>query len=334
MILYKKVLLKYPKPNTLVLEGKAGGDNYFYVSKATYNQAAMLNTGYSSVEDLARAIGVIGKLWIVTEYVKAFPEPLNVLVPFVLLHKNLRQTISVEYICSILHQMSTVINFVSYTRVPADIRANFDISEELIDDYTTAVDLVDDETTLAESTVHEIVRSIISEIGIKEDLTGICKITSLIDAQLDYMRELTEKLAKFEPKPVIVEQPVGHPTRFELGGPDDNYGVKDNGDENFGVRELGSDLDDDYGVKERGNRIILSEVPETTSIVETPKVEDENHNPCTDIDWGALMSKAEDEVEEKQQKAAEEEQLKKEEATVVKEDDPLAAIVAKLGGGL
>lgn len=165
MILYKKEPLPLQMRNMILLDDNSTG-GVVYVSKATYDQALMLWSRFEGDVNALFAFYKVNEtvwksvdgLYEVMKKVKSeFPEPLNILAPFLKLlatNKGLDwANMENEMIYGILHQISQLIDFNATTLVPAEVAAKISIPTVLLKGYQQSWD--DLTLTLKDRTVYQ-----------------------------------------------------------------------------------------------------------------------------------------------------------------------------------
>jgi hypothetical protein len=153
MILYKKEPYRLQMKNIMLLDD-VESKGCVYVSKATYDQALMLQSRFDG--DTQRVINAIktkkteiyitnaGLRSTIEKMAKTMPEPINMLAPF-LMYCAQNQGLewdaeNREMAYGILHQLSQLIDFNATTLVPVEIRTNLTIPTALLKQYEASWD--------------------------------------------------------------------------------------------------------------------------------------------------------------------------------------------------
>lgn len=134
MILYSKELIEgFSKPNTMILEGKAGDGSpeFFYVDKSTYEKAYYLYIKFDNVwKELCQNIQPMGLNDIYKDYgyflYKRLPQPINSLAPLLyLIKKDILVEVAtddVETLTGMLHCVTSTIDVKQLIKLNDDMK--------------------------------------------------------------------------------------------------------------------------------------------------------------------------------------------------------------------
>lgn len=195
MILFSKEELKLSQQNIVMLEIEDDA-GFIYMSLNTYNQAILLNDRFETETVLInRTLGVNSEASHNAKAMDYFfnvaPEPLHILTPFLgLVKESVTLDEDMEQLCGVLHQMSMVIDFNEFTKVPADIRAQAEFSKSMVMGYKNSW-----EDMIRKLKVNELDKGTITLDFVKE----------IVEAIVPAMSSLQQPVYMTQP---VIQQPV------------------------------------------------------------------------------------------------------------------------------
>lgn len=140
----------------LELEDESG---YIYISKEPYDQATILNDRYECDYEL-----ILKKLVDSTPHKEAIdfyyenaPEPVSMLAPYLaLIREDIKLELSMECLTGVLHQLSQVISFSEFIKVPKEVRADVNFSKVFINKFKTSWETLESKLTVTEVDIENI----------------------------------------------------------------------------------------------------------------------------------------------------------------------------------
>lgn len=124
MILFKEIKMYFEDYRVIRVYGEHDGKPfYMYVSKDVFQQAVILFDWYQGdIQEVLNALEVEHKnIKAIEQFFEIAPEPLNILGAY-LVYAPEMENFDFEVACGYLHQMSKLIDFNEFSKLPTDVR--------------------------------------------------------------------------------------------------------------------------------------------------------------------------------------------------------------------
>lgn len=134
MILYKEGQINFLQQECFGLEFE-DSDAMLYVSRGTYSQAVLLDDRFEGeITTLSNKLEVpVERKGVVKFFYENAPEPISILAPFLgLVKEEIELHEDIRELCGVLHQMSMAIDFDTFVKVPADVRADVSFGKKML----------------------------------------------------------------------------------------------------------------------------------------------------------------------------------------------------------
>lgn len=187
MILFKKEIGKILQGNTIMLDVDDIGT--VIVNRSVYDQMLLLSDRFegelSYLNKIINADSDNHKAEI-KYFFETAPEPINMLAPFLgLVGENIEIGCDFEKICGILHQMSSIINFNEFVKVPIEIRADVTFTKRELLRYKDSWESLEEKLILAEVDVDNIkldtIEAVLKRVGIGVSVTVPATVASEVE---------------------------------------------------------------------------------------------------------------------------------------------------------
>ena len=171
MILYKKENISLLQQNIIMLEYENSNsmipDGFIYVSQSTYDEALLLFDRFEGESGiLKKVLNVTNHIDAIKFFHKYAPKPISILAPFLgLIREDIELKEDIEMLCGMLHQMSQIINFNSFTKVPLDVRADIVFTKSMLNNYKKSWEDLELRINMAEVNKESLTVDMIKKIG-------------------------------------------------------------------------------------------------------------------------------------------------------------------------
>ncbi|MCI9050356.1 MAG: hypothetical protein HFI05_00290 [Lachnospiraceae bacterium] len=215
MILYKKENISLLQQNIIMLEYENSNsmipDGFIYVSQSTYDEALLLFDRFEGESGiLKKVLNVTNHIDAIKFFHKYAPKPISILAPFLgLIREDIELKEDIEMLCGMLHQMSQIINFNSFTKVPLDVRADIVFTKSMLNNYKKSWEDLELRINMAEvnkesltvdmikTIVGEIAETVIEKLSMKTNMQSAIAQTNKLsteDKNLDSNNYYTEDI--------------------------------------------------------------------------------------------------------------------------------------------
>lgn len=187
MILFKKEIGKILQGSTVMLDADDIGT--IIVNRSVYDQMLLLSDRFEGeLSYLNKTINADSNNHRaeIEYFFETAPEPINMLAPFLgLVGENTEIGCDFEKICGILHQMSSIINFNEFVKVPAEIRADVTFTKRELLRYKDSWESLEEKLVLAEVDIDNIklgaIEAILKRVGVGASVMVPAAVASKVE---------------------------------------------------------------------------------------------------------------------------------------------------------